>query len=272
MEDNTMDIPQVEYNEEEINVPSSREKNNKRKRKKKRRKKHYILRLIILIVLIVALVVCMNIPYFGIKTIKIEGNKYMSEKQVLKDTKIKTGDNIIKTTKRQIKKRMSSNPYYESISINKNLPDEVIITVKERTPMAVLPYGDRYVVLDIEGRVLGLEDTNPKLTEISGITIKNMEKCEIVDAKSPKVLDKSLEVLVAMEQNDLFFKKISIDGNKVVINVYDSLYIKGKTEQVLTNIKNGNLETILYDLYKKKIKRGTVKVDGKEYCSFTPTF
>lgn len=271
MDKSIIEIPQSEYTnqyEEEI----IEEKNHRNKRKKKRRKKHYILRLLVLIAIIIALVVCMNIPYFGIKTIKIEGNKYVSQKQVLKDTKVEIGDNIIKTTKTQIKKRMSENPYYKAIKINKNFPDEMIITVEERVPMAVLPYGDRYVVLDIEGRVLGLKDINPKLTEISGITIKNMEKGKIVEPKETKEFSKSLEVLAAMNNNDLFFKDISIDGNRAVINVYDKLFVRGKTEELLKNIKNNNLQSILYDLYKKKIKRGTVKISGKEYCSFTPTF
>ena len=41
-------------------------------------------------------------------------------------------------------------------------------------------------------------------------------------------------------------------------------------EDVLDNIKNGNLEKILYDLTEKDITKGTITVGKNDYFSFSP--
>lgn len=262
MDKDTLEIPIID--EEELNRPP--------RRRKKRRKKRYLLRLFVILILIGGILFGLSLPYFDIVSIKVVGNKYVKTEEVLRDSKLKVGENIFKNQGRQIKKRMMDNPYFEEIDIDKKLPNEVVINVKERIPMAVLPYGDRYVVLDGNGIVLGLTDKHPKLTEITGTTIKNMEKGKKVIAKDEKNFDKALDLLEVINKNDLFFKSVRITGTKVECVIYDNLLVKGKYDDLISNIKNGNLSSVLYDLYKKKIKRGTVKIDGEEYCSFTPTF
>ena len=40
----------------------------------------------------------------------------------------------------------------------------------------------------------------------------------------------------------------------------------------MKNLKNGNLKSVLVDVYNKNIKRGTVNVTKEGVISFTPTF
>lgn len=266
MERNTKEIPKYE----EVNEVSYEELPVRRK--KRRKKKHYLLRLFVLLLIIGGGIFVMSRPYFDIDEIKVEGNSITETAQVIKEAQIEKGDNIFALNKRQVKKRMGENPYYKEIDINKNLPNEVVITVKERTPAAVIPYGEKFVMLDETGIVLELTEQNPKLTEISGITIKNMDRGTVLEPKEQEVFEKALTVLTTATESDVFYKTIEIKDDKAICYVYDNLSVKGKYDEVISNMKNGNVKKILYDLYQKKIQRGTVKIDGDKYCSFTPTF
>lgn len=243
------------------------------RKKKKRKKKRPLLKLTLILCTVAAVFFVMSLPYFDIKQITVEGNSLIDSTQIIEESEIKKGDNIFRLNKKQSKKMLAENPYFESVKISKKLPDKISITVVERVPKAVLPYGDRYVVLNGEGVVMGLKDSNPKLTKIMGITIKTMDSGQKVVTGQQESFNSSLEMIAMAEKNDLFFKSVSIgEKGKTLLNVYDNLYVEGNLEQIKKQIENGNLKGVLSDLYKKKIKRGTVLINGEKYCSFTPTF
>ena len=83
--------------------------------------------------------------------------------------------------------------------------------------------------------------------------------------------ENQLNYLNNMENSDLFFKKIDI--SKVVIKayIYDRLICKGTPENIMNSMDTGNLQIILYDLYKKGIHRGTINVGADKLCSFSPS-
>ena len=80
-----------------------------------------------------------------------------------------------------------------------------VCVTTERREKVVLPYGEKYVVLDDDGTVLRLSKTRPRVTEIRNAIIKNMDKGEIVEIKDKEVFRKSLDVIKEMEKSDLFF-------------------------------------------------------------------
>lgn len=243
-----------------------------KRKKKKRKKKSPLIRLIVLLSMIAIVICCLKLPVFDIKSIEVTGNEVIKDSQIRKESTVKKGDNFFQIRKKSIENALLENPYFESVKINKDIPDTVKIQVVERVPCAILPYGDKYVVLDEGGIVLGLKKSNPKLTTIMGITIKNMDSGQVVVPKQQEVFDKSLDFIKLAEENDLFFKIVHVEGKRIQCNVYDNIYVEGRYDQVVKQMKNGNLKAILEDLYKKEIKRGTVIVNGEKYCSFTPTF
>lgn len=269
----TMTDVQQESDITEDSIVQPDEEQLRPQRRKKRKKKHYLLKFFILIIIVGAAFLVMSSSRFDITEIKVEGNVNIAAETAIEDSGIKTGDNIFFMNKRQIVKTMQEkSPLYGDVTIDRQLPGTLTINVAERTAAMTLPYGEKYVVLDAQGIVIGLVDSQPQVTEIKGITIKKMDSGEEVEPKEAEIYQQSVEIIQKANAADLFFKSVSVGEKEVVCNVYDRLYVKCTYDELIKIIDNGDLKGVLSDLYGRKIKRGTVTVEKKGYCSFSPTF
>lgn len=269
----TMTDVQQESDITEDSIVQPDEEQLRPQRRKKRKKKHYLLKFFILIIIVGAAFLVMSSSRFDITEIKVEGNVNIAAETAIEDSGIKTGDNIFFMNKRQIVKKMQEkSPLYGDVTIDRQLPGTLTINVAERTAAMTLPYGEKYVVLDAQGIVIGLVDSQPQVTEIKGITIKKMDSGEEVEPKEVEIYQQSVEIIQKANAADLFFKSVSVGEKEVVCNVYDRLYVKCTYDELIKIIDNGDLKGVLSDLYGRKIKRGTVTVEKKGYCSFSPTF
>lgn len=269
----TMTDVQQESDITEDSIVQPEEEQLRPQRRKKRKKKHYLLKFFILIIIVGAAFLVMSSSRFDITEIKVEGNVNIAVETAIEDSGIKTGDNIFFMNKRQIVKKMQEkSPLYGDVTIDRQLPGTLTINVAERTAAMTLPYGEKYVILDAQGIVIGLVDSQPQVTEIKGITIKKMDSGEEVEPKEAEIYQRSVEIIQKANAADLFFKSVSVSEKEVVCNVYDRLYVKCTYDELIKIIDNGDLKGVLSDLYGRKIKRGTVTVEKKGYCSFSPTF
>ena len=269
----TMTDVQQESDTTEDSIVQPEEEQLRPQRRKKRKKKHYLLKFFILIIIVGAAFLVMSSSRFDITEIKVEGNVNIAVETAIEDSGIKTGDNIFFMNKRQIVKKMQEkSPLYGDVTIDRQLPGTLTINVAERTAAMTLPYGEKYVVLDAQGIVIGLVDSQPQVTEIKGITIEKMDSGKEVEPKEAKIYQQSVEIIQKANAADLFFKSVSVGEKEVVCNVYDRLYVKCTYDELIKIIDNGDLKGVLSDLYGRKIKRGTVTVEKKGYCSFSPTF
>ena len=80
---------------------------------------------------------------------------------------------------------------------------------------------------------------------------------------------KGCDLIKVTEENDLYFKKIDIEGDKVKAYIYNKLVCKGRYDNVMTAIQNGSLKAVVFDLYQKGIEKGTINIGDNNYCSFT---
>ena len=265
------------YNETENRPEPGHGKNraakisNKYKRRRKRKK---VARVVIILLIIIAIIlgVVASQPKYHISDIQVIGNKQMTKKEIISDSNIKVGDNIFKMNVLLREKKMKKNPFYGDVNIKRQFPDKVVIEIEERKPTIAFPYGEKYVLINSDGIVMKLSEDNPKLSEIVGVTIKAMERGEVLKTNDDALFEKSLEFLSMVDDNDLFFKRIDLRKKNAKLNVYDNLYVKGKLDAITASIKNGNLKKVLIDLYTKGMKRGTIVVEGEATCSFTPKY
>ncbi len=73
---------------------------------------------------------------FLLKRVAVSGTKYVSKNEVLALARIETGRSLFQAGLEDAKERLQSNPQFESVAVNKVLPETVEITVKERFPAA----------------------------------------------------------------------------------------------------------------------------------------
>lgn len=241
---------------------------DKRKKKKKRKKRNYLLRLLGLIALGAALYLFLTSDLFTIREITVADEKHYTAEQVIQMAQAETGGNLFEISTSEMKENLLQDPYIKEAKVARRLPNTIAITVSERKEAAAIPYGNRFIVIDEEGMVLQQTDVEPTLTQITGMTLTNVEPGTLIAVEEDSMWKKTLELLAAMRTNELFFKRIEMSTVVVKAYIYDYLTCEGTPENILKNMDD--LTDVLYDLYAKGIERGVIQVGGEGYYSFSP--
>lgn len=135
---------------------------NRKVVKKKKSKRAFVIVLLFLILglAIFGLGYLFTNSKFGITSIEIKNNSYYTKDEITKATKISNGTNIFKVTKGRVLNNLRQLPYIQNITISRNLPNKIIIKVKERNSIYLAYNKDmrEYVRLSDEGVILEIVD------------------------------------------------------------------------------------------------------------------
>ena len=99
--------------------------------------------------------------YFGVAKVRVENLGRVSEEEVVALSDIRPGMNIFDLELEMIGRKIEENPWIAAARVERVLPREVVISVRERVPKAVINLGYLYY-LDAGGeifKVLGPEDS-----------------------------------------------------------------------------------------------------------------
>lgn len=120
--------------------------------------------------------------YFGVAKVRVENLGRVSEEEIVALSDIRPGANIFDLQLEMIGRKIEENPWIASARVERVFPREVVITIRERVPKAVINLGYLYY-LDAEGeifKVLGSEDSIdfPVVTGIDRRTLlENPDDC-----------------------------------------------------------------------------------------------
>lgn len=243
--------------------------NKKAKVKKKKTIKSEIIKwTTIVLIIIAAVIIFLLSPVFNIRQVKVvntstkeDGTSKVSEEEIISLAQISNNQNIFRLSAKQIINNIKDgNTYIEDVSITRDLPNAVTITVSERVPRYVIKIANGNVYIDSKGNILEIstEDINKIVITGYETSIENM-----VDYKNTKKLnDNDLskinlinQVYQAAENNYILNYITSIDiSDSSNIKVY--LDGEGKVAY-LGDCTNANLR-ILY------LKTMIEKESGKE--------
>ncbi|MDR0851352.1 MAG: FtsQ-type POTRA domain-containing protein [Clostridiales Family XIII bacterium] len=242
------------------------------RKRKKRRKKHLFLNILILIALLTGVYFLATSNFFEIRTFEVENaaaepGHYMKEK-IVEMSGIQKGTNIFETSMRSAEIALEKDPYIIKASVNRRLPHTVVLTVIERQENFVIAHGNTYAVMDYEGMVLRLTDAPGSLTVVDNLTVIRAEPGTALEVDETALLSQTIAFLKKVEENDLFFKRITASDISVKAYVYDNLICRGSLKNIGDNINS--LKGVLLDLRQKEVVRGTVFVGGSGTCTFSP--
>lgn len=239
------------------------------RKKKKRRKKRYLLKFFILLALCVGLYCFLHSSIFNLEKVIVSGGERFTAEQIQDMAHLKTGTNLFEFKAGDCEERLLDDPYIKAVHIKRKLPATVEIKLTERKEKAVFVQDKQYIVIDLEGIVLRIADKDPKQPVLAGITVTKAKENQPVEVKEQYGLKKAIKLLAAMEEADLYFK--TIDVSKLIVRLYvtDKLYCKGEAKNLLIGMEEGDLKAVLYDLYKRKIKKGVVNVGDEQYYSYS---
>ncbi len=232
-------------------------------RKPSRRKKTGIGALLTFLVVIMAVIFVMSV-FFRVTDIQVEGNEHYTDQEIIKAVVIEEGDNLfffdrIAATSRVFAKL----PYIEEVSVERQLPNKVIISVQECKALAYLQVGDEEWAIDYSCKILGkatAEETGD-LIPILGVspgTLMIGEKLTTADGNE-ELVNFISEVLYQLQERGLapqvnkidfsnaYSVRIAFGDGKYTFKIGGSSNVEykfGMIVSVMSQLKSGDVGTI----------------------------
>lgn len=167
------------------------------------------------VVAIVAVIFVMSV-FFRISDIQVKGNVHYTPEEIIRASAIEEGDNLFFFDRiAAITRALSKLPYIEDITVERSLPNKVVITVEESTALAYLELGEEQWTLDHRCKVLGkaAEGETESLIAVVGIhpgTLMIGEQMQTEDLDT-ELVEYLAEVLDQIEARELTYGVRSIN-------------------------------------------------------------
>ena len=111
-------------------------------------------------VIVIAIVFLMSV-FLRISDISVEGNEHYTDDEIINAIDIEQGDNLFFFDRfAAISRVFAKLPYVEEVSLERQLPNKVIITVQECKALAYIAVGDENWTIDRSCKVLGKATEN----------------------------------------------------------------------------------------------------------------
>lgn len=110
-------------------------------------------------------------PAFNIKTVTVSGNSALTAEQIVKNSGIVPGRNILRTNTKKAVKNLKKMPLINNVRVLLKFPASVEIAVEECVRSAYIKYMDKYVCIDQNGKILEVVKSaeNESLIVVTGV-------------------------------------------------------------------------------------------------------
>jgi cell division protein FtsQ len=201
----------------------------------------------------------LSMPYFEIKEVSVRGLKELTEKDILTQAAITPRQNLLSVNIESLGKRISANPWVKNIYVGRELPNRLVLEVRERNPVAMVKQASDFYLMDNEGFVFkklgkGDEVDLPILTGIDG---KEKEKS--------KLLLSSLNLLKTMSASNRYnylgaISEVNVDDIFGLSLLTDAgLYLKLGTGNYENKLNQ--LNVVMADVEKRGLRKDYIFVD-----------
>lgn len=181
-------------------------------------------------------------PMLALRTITVDGLKFISEEQVQATLAPLKGKPLTQIGQGDVESLVTSVPQVQSISVEARPPSTLLVHIVERVPVAVLKTGDQYTLVDPKGVPLGTSP-DPASAQLPLIDGSGSEPSS--DQRSQDTFTSVTSVLAALPQ-DVRARMASAtasspdaveltltDGKKVIWGDASQMALKAKVLKVL---------------------------------------
>ncbi len=218
-------------------MPETKTKKQKKTKKVKHRSGRRIFRgIFFLLISGLILGIIVYVPFFTLKEIKLTGASYLTKEDIMKIANIYPGEPLFELETDQVAGRLSNDLRIEEVTVRRDLPSALEVTIKERKPVATIVCDYGYLDLDRNGKVIDSYKTlkTMQIPMITGATVRDLYIGDDVDDETIKNVLTFLQKLDEASLNKL--SEISIkDGNYLVAytNTDKAVQIRiGKLERI----------------------------------------
>ncbi len=198
---------------------------------------------------------------FRLRNIEIKGNNRLSRIDIMRVANATVGTSLLGFDTEKAEAALKAHNWIDNAKIVREFPDKLIISIKEREPVAVLNAGGLYLV-DKKGVVFDvLGKHKVSLPIISGIS-----KSEVVDHHIPRRAMSAIHLLSLAGKGAKLLSKnniseIRLDGNGEML-----IYTRDRAVPVRVAVKHlkrdlERAEKVLFHLYNSKSYQKVAEID-----------
>ena len=167
-----------------------------------RKKRIIITASIFAAVLVIGVILSLTV-LFKTENIKVEGDIYYDEGQIVAFSNVEYGQNIFIGTWNSTPEDIVNNlSYVESAHVGFSIPDTIVITIQNAEPAYAIKDGDSYLIVSSKGRILDVADKKlDGLVDLKCGEIKNKNKGEYIDFGDDSVSEILHSVKKSFEEN-----------------------------------------------------------------------
>ncbi|HPD56841.1 MAG TPA: FtsQ-type POTRA domain-containing protein [Smithellaceae bacterium] len=209
----------------------------------------------------------LSATYFSIKETDVRGLKELTQKDILTLAEVKPAQNLLAINKKAIAKRVAENPWVKNIYVGRELPDRLVLELRERQPLTLLQIKNDFYLVDTEGDVFkkvneGDETDLPVITGLDAV------------GKTKEPYFSSALKLVATLQNT---RKYGYLGSVSEVNINEIFGLSVLTERGFylrlgtdgLESKLGKVKAVMADLEKKGMLKGLICFDLTDNSKIT---
>lgn len=238
------DIKQEKTRQNKINLKAT-EKKMSPKQILARKKRQAVFRLVkwtsLVLIIIGAIIFTIMSPIFNVKNIKVEGNSYLSEDQIISLSRIEIENNMFKYNKKEIIKNIKENAYVETAEVKRSIPDTIEIKITERKTSFMIQFANAYAYINNQGYILEISNKaleHPILTGFS-TPVEELQEGKRLNKEDLKKLSDVLEIMESATSNEIakLITKINIQNS-------DNYILELKSKNKVVNLGDiSNLST-----------------------------
>ena len=164
-------------------------------------------------------------PRFAIQTIEIEGTQRLAEDAVRASLPVKPGENIFTTDLGDVTRALRTNPWVRSADAHRELPDTLVVEIREHVAVAVVQLGTELYLADEVGHVFKRADVPGGETEhLPIVTGIGRDEMRTAPHETGELITRALGVITRWRANVLRpeISEVHVDAHHAVtLRTYD---------------------------------------------------
>jgi len=196
--------------------------------------------------------------FFQITTMRIDGNRMASKEQITVLSKVDIHSNLLAINIPQVQSLLESHPWIARAEIKRDWPNRLLITIKEKKPVALVNRASGLFYLDNKGHIIAAVGTSqeldfPVVTGLESFTFNPAQS-----ARTPEILHDVMGLLKLASKNNSILPEQNISEIHITENGELLLYLLERAFPIYMGA-DGKISTryyrlvkVLRDLYKTK--------------------
>ena len=156
--------------------------------------------LLVGLIVVLGILACALSPIFVLKTVNIQGNRFVQDEDIIRIAGIRLGENLFQLQTDEIKRSLTKDLRIEQAVVQRSFPSQLDISISERIPLAMIKCDYGYLELGKGGIVLDAHRTlrDMPVPMISGAGVADLFVGDVVDDEQ---VGKVLSFLDAVGEN-----------------------------------------------------------------------